>query len=72
MKATVIRVEHVQQKDVLADYQKKLDAFLATPIDGKLPEIRFLAESEYTPEKVGGIRGISSPDPHITVTILWE
>jgi hypothetical protein len=43
MKATVIRVEHVQQKDVLADYQKKLDEFLTTAIDGKVPEVRFIA-----------------------------
>lgn len=37
MKATVIRVEHVQQKEVLADYQKKLNEFLTTPVDGKIP-----------------------------------
>lgn len=72
MKATVIRVENVQQKDVLANYQKKLNDFLTTPIDGKIPEVRFIVQSEYNPEKTGGLRSFSSLDPHITCTILWE
>ena len=72
MKATVIRVEHVQQKEVLADYQKKLNEFLTTPVDGKIPEVGFITQSEYNPEKAGGLRSFSSLDPHITATILWE
>lgn len=72
MKATVIRVSMVLEKDLLALYQKKLDEFLATPIEGKLPQVRFISQSEYTPEKAGGLRGFTSIDPHITTTILWD
>lgn len=72
MKATVIRASHVTEKDLLESYQKKLDQFLTTPVDGKLPVVHFICQSEYTPEKVGGLRSFSAIDPHITVTILWE
>jgi hypothetical protein len=72
MKTTVIRVSNVMEKDLLANLQKKIDEFLTTPIEGKLPTVRFICQSEYTPEKMGAIRGFTSADPHVTYTILWE
>jgi len=72
MKATVIRASHVTEKALLESLQDKLDQFLATPIDGKPPVVRFICQSEYTPEKVSGLRAFSSFDPHVTLTILWE
>jgi hypothetical protein len=72
VKATVIRVSMPLEKDVLELYQKKLNAFLSTEVEGKLPQVRFLAQSEYTPEKAAGLRAFSSIEPHITATIFWE
>lgn len=72
MKATVIRASMVKEKDLLELYQKKLDVFLTTPIDGKLPEVRFITQSEYTPQTAGALRSFSAIDPHITLTIFWE
>jgi hypothetical protein len=35
IKAAVIRIEHRQQKEVLDEYEKKLNEFLMTPVDGR-------------------------------------
>jgi hypothetical protein len=72
MRATVIQIEHRQQKNVVADYQKKLDEFLATPINGKIPEVKFITQSEFSPMEMGGVRAFVASNPHITCTILWE
>lgn len=72
MKSTVIRVSMPMEKDLLELYRKKLNEFLTTPIDGKIPEVKFIAQSEYTPAQAGGLRGFSALEPHITLTILWE
>ena len=72
MKVTVIRVSHATEKNLLENLQKKLDEFLRTPIDGKLPNVRFIAQSEHTPEKAVGVRAFSSVNPHVTMTIFWE
>jgi hypothetical protein len=69
MKATVIRASNVTEKDLLASLQGKLDEFLAAIPP---PQVRFICQSEYTPERVSGLRAFSAIDPHITVTILYE
>ncbi len=72
VKATVIRVSHKTEKALLEDLQKKLDQFLSTPVEGKLPTVRFIAQSEHTPQQVAGLRPFAAIDPHVTITILWE
>ena len=72
MKATVIRVSHATEKNLLESLQKRLDEFLSTPIDGKLPNVRFIAQSEYTPEKAAAVRAFVAINPHITMTIFWD
>ena len=72
MKATIIRVSNVMEKDLMANLQKRLDAFLTTEVDGKLPQIRFVCQSEYTPPQMGAMRGFTATDPHVTYTIFWD
>ena len=72
MKAKVIRVEHRQQKEVLDEYESKLNEFLTTPIEGKVPEVKFITQSEFSPAQMGAVRGFTASNPHITATILWE
>jgi len=72
MKATILRAKSETESGLLATMQKKLDDFLSTPVDDKLPVVRFICQSEHTPEKMAGLRAISTVNPHITITILWE